>query len=185
MTFEDWQEDVALLAGWLKRRSPERPLALHGLQMGGLLAGAVFKAGVGDALLLWSPGAHANELLRQGILRRIAVDHTFKDPQDRKPLSSYLQELEGGGSLEVEGYRWPAHLWHASFHLQNAFATGDGMCGDGRPVRSVTLPRSAAPLIKGSSLGYIVSLNPDLTPLFADSLAWISSVLDVRAGGSN
>lgn len=185
MSFETWQEDVTLLAGWLKSQSPDRPLVMHGLQLGGLLAAKVFYEGVGDALLLWSPASNANEVLRQGILQHIAVDHTFKNPDDRKPLSSYFQQLETGKNLEVEGYRWTTRLWQDSFQFENPFAKSDtdSVSQDcRRPVRSVTLPRSVAPLVKGSSLGYVISLNPDLSPLFGDNLAWISSALNEPAG---
>src|ERR1700733_13954557 len=54
MSFENWIEDVHLLAGWLKRRSPDAPVILHGLEMGAVLAGKTFETGVSDALLLWA-----------------------------------------------------------------------------------------------------------------------------------
>ena len=47
MTFDHWSEDVELLADWLKSRSPEVPLVLHGLEIGALLAGNAFHSGIG------------------------------------------------------------------------------------------------------------------------------------------
>src|SRR5579885_2046776 len=34
MSFDQWLEDVQSLAMWLKRRSPDLPLVLHGLEIG-------------------------------------------------------------------------------------------------------------------------------------------------------
>ena len=39
LSFHNWLEDVELLAGWLKRQSPDVPVVLHGLELGALLAG--------------------------------------------------------------------------------------------------------------------------------------------------
>jgi hypothetical protein len=48
-------------------------------------------------------------------------------------------------------------------------------------VRRVKLDSGAAPLVKGSWLGY-VSLNPDLNGLFGDNFRWIAQVLANRQG---
>ena len=69
MSFPNWGEDVDLLSSWLKERSPNVPLVLHGLEMGALLAGRSFHNGAGDALLMWSPPANANQSLRSTLLR--------------------------------------------------------------------------------------------------------------------
>ena len=44
LSFEDWSEDVELMAEWLNNRSPAVPLVLHGLELGALLAGKAFAA---------------------------------------------------------------------------------------------------------------------------------------------
>ena len=69
MTFEDWSEDTRLLADWLNARSPGAPLLLHGVELGAVFAGRAFHCGLGDALLLWSPPATANQALRSTIAR--------------------------------------------------------------------------------------------------------------------
>jgi hypothetical protein len=184
MSFQNWIEDVQLLADWLKTRSPQAPLALHGLELGALLAAKTFETGVGEALLMWAPPDTANQALRSTLLRRISMDQAFKYGDERKPVSDYIQQLESGNSLEVEGYLWSARLWHDSFRLE----LPAGMVDEGghasalqRPVRTVKLDKHAAPLIKGSSVGYD-AINRDFSGLFADSFAWINSTAVIPSG---
>ena len=42
-TFEQWSEDVEILASWLRSQTPDVPLLLHGLEIGALLAGTLAK----------------------------------------------------------------------------------------------------------------------------------------------
>jgi pimeloyl-ACP methyl ester carboxylesterase len=183
MTFESWADDVECLAAGLKRRTPDLPLILHGLELGALLASKTFEKGVGDALLLWAAPGTANEVLRAALSRRIAVDHAFKDADNRARWPDYLRRLEANEPVEVEGYQWSGRLWGESFKLglppdTDAEASGSSA---GRPVRRVKLDSGAAPLVKGSWLGY-VSLNPDLSGLFGDNFGWIAQVLANRQG---
>lgn len=183
MTFAAWNEDARFLAGWLESQPRKVPLILHGLELGGLLAKKTFGSGAGSALLLWSAPSNANEILRNGLLHRITVDHAIK--KERSSMTDYVRQLEAGGAVEVDGYQYSAKLWSESFEFETSgcddAATKEKM---GRPVRSVTLDRSAAPLVKGSSLGYIVSLNPDLSKLFADNFDWIVAALAGAKGES-
>jgi len=185
MSFENWIEDVELLAGWLKNRSPQAPLTLHGLELGALLAAKAFETGVGDALLLWAPPASANQALRTTLLRRISMDHAFKYGDERKPVSNYLQELESGHFLEVDGYRWSSRLWKDSFRF-NMPAGIEDECeapwARNRAVRIVKLDKHAAPLIKGSSVGY-EAINRDFSGLFADNVEWITQALAIDPPG--
>lgn len=179
MSFSDWSEDVEALARWLRKRSPEVPLILHGLELGALLASQTFAAGFGDALLLWAPPGNANEVLRTVLMRHIAADSAFKDVAERKPASDYIRQFDADEPLEVEGYQWSGKLWRDSFKLELLLGQGDD--GDsnsagGRPVKRVKLDKSAAPLVKGSSLAYLL-LNPDLSALFADNVDWITKNL--------
>ena len=185
MSFQDWMEDVELLAGWLKARSPQAPLALHGLELGALLAAKTFETGVGEALLMWAPPTTANQALRSTLLRRISMDQAFKYGDERKPVSDYIQQLESGHSLEVEGYLWSGRLWHDSFRLE----LPAGMANEGshtsalqKPVRTVKLDKHAAPLIKGSSVGYD-AITRDFSGLFADNFDWINSAAVIPSGG--
>jgi alpha/beta superfamily hydrolase len=176
MSFDNWSEDVEFLAGWLQSRLPDVPLILHGLELGALLASKVFAAGVANALLLWSAPANAQEVLRPALLRRIAVDNMFKYRDGRKPVADYVRQLEIE-PLEVDGYQWSSRLWRDSFKFETPLGEG-GEAGaawaGGRPVRVLTLDKSAAPLVKGSTYE---SINPDLKELFADNFEWIANVL--------
>lgn len=182
LSFDAWREDVESLAGWLRSRLPDVPLILHGLELGALLASKAFAAGLGEALLLWAPPANANEMLRKVLLRHIATDHAFKGLAERTPTSDYVRQLEADQPLEVEGYKWSGRLWRDSFKLELPLGKGDEgtfawACG--RPVRRVKLDKSAAPLVKGSSLAYVL-LNPDLSQLFKDNFDWIITNLGAR-----
>ncbi len=181
MSFSSWAEDVELLVAWLDRCGPRRPLLLHGLELGALLASQAFTAGVGDALLMWAPPQSANEVLRPALLRRIAVVNMFRYGNERKGVGDYLVQLDRE-PLEVEGYQWSSRLWRDSFHLElpagmNVAGTIASDCK--RPVRTVPLDKSAEPLVKGS---ISVLVDPDLSALFADNFQWITTALVISAG---
>lgn len=170
MSFDNWVEDVAMLAQWLKSRQPEVPLVLHGLELGAVLAGKVFETGLGEAWLSWAPPEGGNQALRATLLRRVSADNMFKYGHERRLLSDYVGQLESGQPLEVDGYQWSSKLWRDSYRFELAPADG------GRPVRTVKLDKHAAPLVKGSSVGYEV-INRDFSELFADNYAWIANSL--------
>jgi len=174
MSFDHWSEDVDLLAGWLTRRTPALPLVLHGLEIGALLASKAFRAGVGDALLLWAARNSANEVLRASLLRQIAVDNMFRYGAQRKGVAEYIRQLEND-SVDVDGYQWSAKLWRDSFDLTIQAATPD-QNEISRPVRNVPLDKSAEPLVRGSAY---VSINPDLSPLFEADFQWIAATLAI------
>src|SRR5579862_2048316 len=137
VSFDDWKEDVEQLAGWLNRRSPQVPLALHGLELGALLASQAFAAGMGDALLLWAAPGTANEVLRPQLLRHVAIDNMFRYGTERKRVADYLEQIETQ-PVEVEGYRWSPKLWRDSFDLHlPADCNASSACA--RPVRTVAL----------------------------------------------
>jgi hypothetical protein len=187
MSFENWMEDAELLAGWLQSRLPEVPLMLHGLELGALLAGKTFETGVGDALLLWSPPVNANQALRATLMRRISMEQAFKYGDDRKPTSYYTQQLDNGHFLEVEGYQWSGRLWHDSFRCELPTGMSDensAALAYKRPVRIVKLDQRAAPLIKGSSVGYD-AINRDFSWLFADNFQWLAQGLAIPQGGNS
>ncbi len=177
MTFENWTEDATALSGWLNQRAPKTPLILHGLGLGALLAKRVFNANLGDALLLWSPPPTASESLRQAISRRVGLDHSFRRGVERKPLSEYIENLEAE-PIEVDGYRLTGSLWRNSltFDATDIAADQPIQSESGRPVRCVTLDKRSAPLVKGSSLGYL-SVNPDLSSLFAETVDWLNTTI--------
>ncbi len=178
MNFEIWNRDFQCLADWYRRRSPQVPLLLHGLELGAILAGRAFDAGFGDMLLLWSPPLNANQALRSTLLRWVALEQIFKVGDDRKTASEYIRKLEQGYSLEVEGYHWSGKLWGDSFHFDlpaKLTDAGGSSQAYGKPVRIVKLGRDAAPLVKGGFVGY--DEFKDFSHLFADNLEWMTLAL--------
>jgi pimeloyl-ACP methyl ester carboxylesterase len=176
-TFEDWEQDVRLLAEWLNRRSPELPLLLHGLEMGSIFAAKAFEGGIGDGLLLWSPPANANQALRASLLLWAGLEQMWESSENRTSASDYIRKMEQGSSIEVQGYRWSSRLWRDSFNVRlPAEMAGDQTPENayGRPVRSVKLDRFAAPLVKPHLMYHEVK---DLSWLYAQNFEWIEGVL--------
>lgn len=185
MSFDDWRKDVELLAGWLQSRSPNLPLVLHGLELGGLLAGKTFETGVGDGLLLWSPPANANQALRAILMRRVSVEQAFKYGADRKPVSQYIQQIEDS-HLEIEGYKWSRRLWQDSLHFDLPVGLDQesgAASASKRPIRTVKLDQRMAPLVKGSSVAYD-AVNKDFSELYADNFGWIVKNLAISEKGN-
>jgi hypothetical protein len=178
-SFDDWTQDVHRLAGWLNDRSPGVPLVLHGLGIGALLASFAFQAGLGNALMLWSPPASANEALRSSLVRWVNVDQLFKYGDGRKPPSAFIQELERGSPVEVEGYQWSGKLWRESFQVHLPAALQDEVTARAeyeRPVRIVKLGKEAAPLVKAGSVAD--DRAKDFTWLFLENWQWIATSLE-------
>jgi len=174
MSFENWSEDVELLAGWLNRRTPEAPFLLQGLQLGAVLASNAFEKNIGDGLLLWAPTEDANQALRTLLLRQVATANMFKYGRERKPISQYIHQLETGVSVEVEGYQWSSKQWLDSLKFAPPkHIEGDSFIG-GKPVRVVKLEKGAAPLVKGSSVEY-EGIGKDFSWLYAENYEWIRS----------
>lgn len=178
MTFGAWKADVDALTAWLCGRSPAVPIFLHGLELGAVLAQASFVSGHGDGLLRWAPPKSTNELLRGAVSRLMAVTQTFQVGTRRRPIADYLHELETSG-IEIEGYRLSRHLWEESLAFDAAFGASGSFTSPtmpDRPCRTVALDSRSAPLVKGSTMGYL-AVNPDLSALFADNFDWIIQAL--------
>ena len=179
MSFSEWSEDVHLLAKWLKEQSPEVPLVLHGLGVGALLASRAFHGGMGEALLLWSPPESANQALRSSVVRWINVEQLFKYGDERKPPSAFIQELERGSSVEVEGYQFSGKLWQNSFLFDMPPAMRDEASARAeykKPVRIIKLSREAAPLVKAGTVAD--DRAKDFTWLFLENWEWIATSID-------
>src|SRR5277367_804350 len=154
MKFEDWSEDVQLLANWFTGRSRNVPLVLNGLELGGLLAGKTFHNGTGDALLLWAPPATANHVLRATLRRRVGLEQLFKTGEERKSAADYIRQLERGSSLEVDGYQWSDRLWSDSFLFELPACLGDEDSASltyNRPVKILGLGTQLSSSAKGVS----------------------------------
>jgi alpha/beta superfamily hydrolase len=176
MGFDDWREDVEVLTGWLKSRSPEVPLVLHGLELGALLAGNAFHCGIGSGLLLWSPPANAQQTLRSALLRWVGLEHLYKPSEEVRSAAEYIRQLEQGASVEVEGYQWSSHLWHSSFGVNLPASMIDentAASAYDRAVRVVKLEKQAAPLVRGGFVGYDEA--KDFSWLFAPNAEWIAA----------
>lgn len=174
LSFENWSEDVQLLAGWLANRHPRVPLLLHGLGGGGVLAAKAFDAGIGDGILLWSTPASVNEALRSTLLRWVFLDQVFKFGSEQRSAADYIGELEMGNAIEVDGYKWTAKLWRDSLQFTLPEALSNQSAADrayDRPVRIVKLARNAAPLTKYGEWG--LDDVKDFTWLFAPNCEWI------------
>jgi hypothetical protein len=185
MRFTDWQEDVQLLAEWLRSRSPALPLYLHGLELGALLAGRVFDGGTGDGLLLWSPPVDANQALRSTVARWTGLQQLFKCGEERRSVADCIRQFELEPAIEVDGYSWSSRLWADSF----GFGMPAGLSSEERaagayerPVRILTLGKEAAPLVKGGSVGYDEAKDFDW--LFAPNFEWIAGT-PAAAGKGN
>lgn len=180
MTFEDWSHDLRLLGEWYAKREPALPLVLHGLEIGAILASKCFYEGMGDAMLLWSPPASANQALRSTLLRWVGLEQLLTPGADRRPASYYVRQLEEGTPVEVEGYQWSPKLWRDSFEwvLPSDIDAESGTEKHKRPVRTVPLPKEAAPLIKGGFVGSDEVKNFDW--LFQEHAEWIRTEVAVR-----
>jgi len=177
LSFEDWNEDVSLLADWAASRLPRIPLVLHGLELGAILAGKCFHEGAGDALLLWSPPANANQALRSNLLSWAGMEQLWESPENRTSGSQYIRQLERGDSIEVQGYQWSSRLWHDSLSFELPSTMQSDSVSDEvykKPVKVVKLSREAAPLVKPHLM---YNELKDLSWLYSANLDWIVSAL--------
>ena len=184
LTFRHWAEDVQVLATWLHGRSPHVPLVLHGLEVGGLLAGNAFHSGVGDAALLWSPPASARQALRMTIMRWVGLEYLYRPAEEVQSAAQYISLLESGDSIEVEGYQWSSRLWSDSNLLQLPSAMASSESASSfypKPISITKLGRQAAPLVKGGFVGYDEAKDFDW--LFSPNADWIAAAA-MRVEGS-
>jgi hypothetical protein len=185
MSFENWGEDVQILADQIARRSPRVPLVLHGLELGAIFAARSFHEGTGDALLLWSPPANANQVLRSTLLRWAALEQQCETPENRRTASEYIRQLEQGNFIEVQGYRWSSRLWRDSFHCILPATMEDERLSCvtyKKPVRIVTLGEDAAPLAN-SHLKY--NEVGELSWLYSRNCEWVAEAVALLTGGHN
>jgi hypothetical protein len=83
------------------------------------------------------------------------VDQLAKYGDDRKPPSAFVQELERGSPVEVEGYQWSGKLWEESFYVHLPAAVQNEVTAAAkyeRPVRIVKLGKEAALLVKAGTV---------------------------------
>ena len=151
MSFNNWSEDIHLLANWFSGRSTGVPFLLHGLEVGAILAARSFHEGTGDALLLWSPPVNANLALRSSLLHWAGLGQLSEPPENRRTASEYIQQLEQGSLIEVQGYQWSSRLWLDSFHFDlpdDLDCINSSSPSHKKPVKIVKLGKEASPLVK-------------------------------------
>jgi hypothetical protein len=184
MSFEDWGEDVRILAGQFARRSPRVPLVLHGLELGAILAARRFHEGTGDALLLWSAPANANQVLYSALVEWARTEEDERS-EVQKNASAYMRELEQGGLVEVQGYRWSSRLWHDSFHCDLPVGMEDESVSREtykKPIKIVRLGEDAVPLVR-SHLKH--NEANELNWLYSCNFEWIAETVALPIGGHN
>lgn len=192
--FDKWLRDVEWMSAWVASQAGGRPVLLHGLGLGGLLAQKAFAAGRGDGLLMWSPPQQGLDVLKQGLMIRLSMDMLLYRMSDRKSAKDYIQELRSGGTVQIDGYTWSSALWTTgeSLTLDKAYACpGEGVeDGSGRPWRHVVLDDSMSPLVKSQSMLRAMNpraavvpsapLNRDFTGFFEPNAAWIRGSAENR-----
>jgi alpha/beta superfamily hydrolase len=185
MSFEDWDEDVRILADQFARRSPGVPLVLHGLELGAILAAKRFHEGIGDALLLWSAPANANQVLHSALMQWARTEQQYECSETPKTASEYIQQLEQGGLVEVQGYRWSSRLWHDSFHCDLPTDIRNGRMPHQtykRPVKIVKLGEDAAPLVTSH---FKYNEVRELSWLYSCNFDWVVEAVGLPTGGDN
>jgi hypothetical protein len=185
MSFDKWSEDVQLLVEWFSSRPPRLPLLLHGLELGGILAGRNFHHGNGDALLMWSPPANANEALRSTLVQWAGLKQMLDSPENRTPASEYIKQLQQDSLIDVQGYQWPGSLWRDSINFDLPPDLSDETRANllyKRPVKSVKLGKDASPLVKPFR-GYVEV--KDFSELYAANFDWIREALALATGEIN
>jgi alpha-beta hydrolase superfamily lysophospholipase len=187
MDFDIWGEDIIRMADWMAENLETVPLILHGLGMGALLAQKAFALDKGNGLLMWSPPLEARDILKQGLMTRLAMDMALQKPGRRKSAHDYFNDLSSGQTIEVDGLTWSPALWRSSenMELDNQYAlAGQGADGPSqRPWSHIVLGSDMAPLVRSSTLLRAMNpraavvpsfpLNPDLSGFFRTNLDWI------------
>jgi pimeloyl-ACP methyl ester carboxylesterase len=179
MSFNHWSDDVRLLAEWMSSRTPRLPLVLHGLELGAILAGKCFEQGMGDALLLWSPPGSANQALRASLLQWATVKQLLESPENRMPAAKYIQQLQQGGVIDVQGYQWRGSLWRDSidFTLPSLLDDeGSASTAYKRPVSIVKLGKNASPLVQPFR-GYLE--HKDFSWLYVENFQRITAMVEI------
>ena len=185
MSFDDWFADVLFFAKRMATDTGAKPLALHGLRAGAILAKEAFRQGVGDSLLMWSPPSSLRDMLYSLLRLRLASDLVIHGSHVRKTRDEFVMQLERGESIDVDGMTWSASLWSSAARFgpqRTEDSLGSPQTGGRtRPFRSTSLDRSAGALHDG--YGAVVTtprswarpalLNPNLERLFRAEADWI------------
>jgi hypothetical protein len=184
LSFDDWSNDLLLLASWFGGRLPSAPLLLHGLEVGAILAAKCFRLGIGDALLVWSPPANANQALRASLQRWAGLEQMFESQENRKSASEYIRQLERGSNIEVQGYQWTSRLWRDSFQckLPPAMENEVSACAEyKRLVKIVKFGKEGSPVVMPYPR-YDPELE-DFSDIYSSNFARIAESVSITTGG--
>ena len=164
-------------------------IRLSGIGLGGLLAARLFKEGIGDGLLLWSPSSTGADAMREALLRQLAFDMANSLMGPGKAWAEYKAKLERGESITAAGYTFSPDLWRdavdAVLELPAGSADG-GMDSHNRPWRVVKLSQNEVPLVPAAGLWQALNpgvrvrraqIAPDMRPFFRQNVEWIYSQL--------
>lgn len=137
--FEDWLSDLERVYQQLNA-STSGPIVLMGLRGGALVAAQAFSKGLGAALVLWEAPASGQAHLMEVLRRKLAADYALSTSGPRKTRDDYVRDLQAGGIVEVEGFRWTRQFWDSLEKVKLPELT------KGRPSlvvasRSHTIPR--------------------------------------------
>lgn len=183
VSFETWDKDLNLLAGWFAAQSPNVPLLLHGMELGAILAGRTFARGIGRALLLWAPPSNANQALRSILRRWAGLEQFYESPENRRSASQYIGELEQGSPIDVYSYKWTNRLWCDSFHFQLPDSLkSQTSCGafDSKHYKVVTFGKGPASL----DMPYKrYEEGQDFGELYSSTYDWVCSALALPSRG--
>jgi hypothetical protein len=177
LTLDSCVEDVTRALELLRELHPNSPITLHGLRGGALCAARVFAAQSGQSLLLWEPPPSARVMLLEKLRNKLAADFAQGPRGVRRTRQDYIEDLEAGELVDVDGYAWSRGLWRsaAEFPLVLPGANEprgslvvhlDGKEREGRS--SVEVPR---PAFWGESRW----LHPELGALFDVSSRFLES----------
>jgi len=106
-TWQDWLDDVAQAARWLRARYPQAshaPLWLWGLRAGCLVA-CEAAAQIDDKVnfLFWQPAANGKALLQQFL--RLKAAGEMLEGKGKGVIEGLKQQLAAGEPVDVAGYR--------------------------------------------------------------------------------
>jgi hypothetical protein len=113
------------------------------------------------------------------------TEQQYECSETPKTASEYIQQLEQGGLVEVQGYRWSSRLWHDSFHCDLPTDIRNGRMPHQtykRPVKIVKLGEDAAPLVTSH---FKYNEVRELSWLYSCNFDWVVEAVGLPTGGDN
>jgi len=102
-SWQQWLDDGAQAAEWLRRALPSVPLLLWGVRGGSLLASALADRVNAAGMLWWQPTSKGAVLLQQWLRLRLAAE--IEGNAARTSTAEMKASLMAGKSVDVAGYR--------------------------------------------------------------------------------